>query len=79
MDFMFPKPDIKKKHRSAFGEYLTEHQNEFVLISLLLGTYATIKVLLLQHDMDRRMNETETRSHNRGPSSNPPCNPDDEH
>lgn len=55
MDFLFPKPEVKTRPRSALSECLVEHQHEFVLVSFLLGAYATIKVLLLQHDLDRRM------------------------
>ena len=65
MDFLFPKPEVKKKPRSLIGEYLTDHQHEFALISFLLGTYATIKVLMLQHDLDRRTHDEESRSYNR--------------
>jgi hypothetical protein len=59
MDFWFGKPPVKPppKPRSAFGEYVTKHQHELVLMSCLLGAYATIKVLLLQQDMDRLMHE----------------------
>jgi hypothetical protein len=65
MDLLFPKPEVKKKPRSVLGEYLTEHQHELALISFLLGAYATIKVLLLQSDMDRMRNDTDARSHSR--------------
>lgn len=78
MDFLFPKPEVKKKQRSVLGEYLTEHQHELALMSFLLGAYATIKVLLLQNDMDRMMNETDTRSHGREHRTNVQCHSDDE-
>ena len=75
MDFLFPKPKvqvIKTKPRSALGEYFSEHHSEFVVVSFLLGAYATIKVLLLQHDMNRMMTDADYRSHQRA------CYPDDE-
>ena len=65
MDFLFAKHEAKKKPRSFVGEYLAAHQHEFVIIALLFGTYATIKVLLLQHEMDRRMHHVDDRSYSR--------------
>ncbi len=60
MNFLFPKPEVvQKKPQSAFREYLAEHHSELVLASFLLGAYATIKVLLLQHDLDRIVNDAD--------------------
>ena len=79
MDFLFRKPEVKKpKPHSAFSEYLTEHQHEFLLVSCLLGAYATIKVLLLQHDMDRLMHETENHPRRREHRAKVQSSSDDE-
>jgi len=47
------KPPDRTTLRSLVSQYVRARQTELLLVSLLLGTYATLHITLLQRKVDR--------------------------
>ncbi len=47
------KPPERPTLRAVVERYVSTRQNELVLVSLLLGTYAALHLTLLQRTVDR--------------------------